>query len=154
MDRKEQIKNIMNLDYKIKRLNVFSLLGLAPPFEMGILTCLKNSEDSRVCVSGIARSLNATSPNVSRVLKSLEKEGKVYREVDENDRRNTFVYLTDKGKECLKQTGRTVGEFMFGVLDCLGDEELLGYSEIMKKLYSSYVSETEKIKKAKSKAND
>lgn len=146
MDRRELIMNIMNLEVKTRRLNVFSLLELSPPFEMEILSCVRKGGDKGVRVSEIAKSLFTTSPNISRLLKVLEKDGKVYREVDEQDRRNTFVHITDKGIEYFLHNRKTICEFMFGVINCLSDEELSKYSEIREKIYSSYLVEIDKYK--------
>ena len=113
---------------------------------MEILSCVRKGGEKGVRVSEIAKNLFTSLPNISRLLKVLEKDGKVYREVDEQDRRNTFVHITDKGIEYFLYNRKTICEFMFGVINCLSDEELSKYSEIREKIYSSYLVEIDKYK--------
>ncbi|AKB36655.1 Transcriptional regulator, MarR family [Methanosarcina siciliae C2J] len=47
----------------------------------------------------LARALKVSKATSTRAIQSLEKEGYVYRQVDEEDRRAYKVYLTEKGKE-------------------------------------------------------
>jgi len=47
----------------------------------------------------LARILKVSKATSTRAIQSLEKEGYVYRQVDEEDRRAYKVYLTEKGKE-------------------------------------------------------
>jgi DNA-binding MarR family transcriptional regulator len=47
----------------------------------------------------LAKILNVSKATSARAIQSLEKEGYVYRERDENDLRAYRVYLTEKGKE-------------------------------------------------------
>ncbi|HII02695.1 TPA: MarR family transcriptional regulator [Methanosarcinaceae archaeon] len=47
----------------------------------------------------LAKKLKVSKATSTRAVRSLEKGGYVYRQVDEADRRAYKVYLTDKGKE-------------------------------------------------------
>lgn len=47
----------------------------------------------------LARALKVSKATSTRAIQNLEKEGYVYRQVDEEDRRAYKVYLTEKGKE-------------------------------------------------------
>jgi DNA-binding MarR family transcriptional regulator len=48
---------------------------------------------------GLAKALYVSKATSTRAIQSLEKEGYVYRQRDENDLRAYRVYLTEKGKE-------------------------------------------------------
>ena len=74
MNREEILRNIFETEDKIKRLRICSELGLAGPMEMGILSVISDNV-GRLKVSAISKKLNSTMPNVSRALKSMEKEG-------------------------------------------------------------------------------
>ena len=47
----------------------------------------------------LAKALKVSKATSTRAIMSLEKEGYVYRQVDETDHRAYKVYLTEKGKE-------------------------------------------------------
>ena len=47
----------------------------------------------------IAKDLKVSKATSARAIQSLEKEGYVFRQKDENDQRAYKVYLTEKGKE-------------------------------------------------------
>jgi Transcriptional regulators len=47
----------------------------------------------------IAKTFKVSKATSTRIVQSLEKEGYVYRERDENDSRAYKVYLTEKGKQ-------------------------------------------------------
>lgn len=52
-----------------------------------------------VSQESLAKILKVSKASSTRALQSLEKEGYVYRQRDENDHRAYKVYLTEKGKE-------------------------------------------------------
>jgi len=66
----------------------------------------------------LAKILKVSKATSTRAIRSLEKEGYVYRQVDEADRRAYKVYLTDKGKE---MRGVVLEKLLFFVDSLLSD---------------------------------
>ncbi len=54
---------------------------------------------SGICISGLAERLQVSSPAVSRMVGTLEEKGYIGRGTGKEDRRNTYITLTEKGKE-------------------------------------------------------
>lgn len=57
----------------------------------------ENKEAKGIYVSRLAGMLKVSSPAVSRMVGMLEEKGYIQRAVDKEDRRNTYVYLTESG---------------------------------------------------------
>ena len=83
----------------------------------------KNPGKKDINVSEIARQQGISSPAVSRTLRSLEEKGYIHREVNERDRRNTYVYLTPAGENKSKETAKIIDDFMMAVIDRLGEDK-------------------------------
>ena len=56
-------------------------------------------ESEGTTVSEVASLLGLKSTSLSRMLNNLEKDGLIFRQIHQNDKRSVKVYLTDKGKE-------------------------------------------------------
>lgn len=59
----------------------------------------RNAGKSGIHVSELAVRLKVSSPAVSRMVGMLEGKGYIGRAIDKEDRRNTYIYLTEKGRE-------------------------------------------------------
>ena len=66
--------------------------------------------ENGVYVSQLAKELKVSSPAVSRMLGILENKGPIGRDVDKDNRRNTYVYLTQQGEEEIAETERLLDE--------------------------------------------
>ncbi len=144
MDREEIIKKILDIDYRTKRLNIVNALGVAGPMEISILKFV--CDNNGVGVSKIAEELRASAPNISRALRLLEKDGKIRREIDAGDRRNTLVYITETGREYVHKNVCIMIGFFVDTLKRLSDEELDMYLKLSNKLYDVYIEELNKRK--------
>lgn len=76
-------------------------------------------------ISGIELSvmMDMSAPMISEKLSGLEKDGMIYRERDQNDRRKTHIYLTNDGTMALAR--REFGQVRFEecIRECLSEEE-------------------------------
>lgn len=145
MDREELIKKILITDRKNKRLNISCALGLGATMELDLLEKIKEF-GGKAYVGEIARAMNSSLPNVSRAIKGMEKEGKVIRETYPEDRRNTVVYITEKGDEFLCDNMNKLLQFFINVLGRLSNEELELQAMLSDKLYNAYIEELKTIK--------
>ena len=84
----------------------------------------ENAEEKGIYVSKLANMLRVTSPAVSRMIGILEEKGYIGRDVDKEDRRNTYVYLTDAGRRIRKVTEDTMQELMKKVVVRMGNEDM------------------------------
>lgn len=76
-------------------------------------------------------------PTVSVTLQKMERDGYVRREADENDLRQTRVYLTEKGREYDERIKSKIHELEDGVLSVLSEEELSTLMTLMTRVRDS-----------------
>ncbi len=107
--------------------------------DLRMLRIIAHHSDEGLTPSTLAAKLEIALPTVSRKLSVLEKQELIYREVSPEDRRKTFVYATEKGKELLHEdyqrfitafsaAGGKLGEEKIEILTQLL-EEFSGYLE-------------------------
>jgi DNA-binding MarR family transcriptional regulator len=83
-------------------------------------------EQGRQTVGGFARILKITEPSASLLLDKLVTRGLVVRETDPEDRRRTFVGLSDSGLELMTRLRRIKDDSMLNWFSRLSSEELEG----------------------------
>ncbi|MDK2938448.1 MAG: hypothetical protein PWQ51_612 [Methanolobus sp.] len=71
----------------------------------------------------LARYLKFSKATATRVITALEKEGYVYREKDENDRRIYRVFISDKGMGVVPAINAALQEWNDILLSDLSDDE-------------------------------
>lgn len=147
------------------RLNIFSVL----PEELSksdFVTLQTIAYGDRHCVAGqknigrpeegiriseIARITRTLPPAVSRTLRGLEAQEYIIRIVDKNDRRNTYVEITDKGKEVLAKTESELKNFFESVLGRTDPDKIEKLTGYLHELYDITSAELELRKKTSGK---
>ena len=88
--------------------------------------------------SMLAQKLEIALPTVSRKLSVLEKQELIQREVSPEDRRKTFVYATEKGKQLLHEDyQRFIAAFSDAGAE-LGDDKVELLSQLLEE-FSGYL---------------
>ena len=77
----------------------------------------------------------------------MEEKGLIRREVDKNNRRNTYVYLTDKGLESREMAAKAMDDFTGRVMKRMGDENVEMLISLIQKMTS--IMEEELAEKGK-----
>ena len=140
MSRKEFVQlmesNIWLLDkYADKLRTSQSHLSGFPRQQMSILVRLH--QGGRALLKDIARREFVSAPNLCAVFRKLEADGLVSRLVDENDRRNTWYAVTERGAELAvgaMETFRNGVEQMFSGLSKEDEVELTKALKTMNKI--------------------
>src|SRR6266487_5483779 len=76
------------------------------PSGIRVLFCIKkgmNPDTPEMKVSDISKLLHVTSPTVTQLIKGLEANGLVERNIDPTDRRAVGIKLTEKGEMVTQQ---------------------------------------------------
>lgn len=97
--------------------------------------CDKNGRHKGIKVSTLAKKLNVSSPAVSRTIKGLEDRNFLVRTVDREDRRHTYVELTDEGRRVLGEAEKLFSEFSSSVLEKMGTKDMERLNSYLLKLY-------------------
>ncbi|WP_394924678.1 MarR family winged helix-turn-helix transcriptional regulator [uncultured Robinsoniella sp.] len=129
MSEKNLKEEFMRVSHRMRRLNmshVFSDVSQGEFFALEMLRKFqqRNGDSRGVIVSDLARSLRVSPPAASRTLKNMEEKGLIRREVDKNNRRNTYVYLTEKGMESRDMASKAMEDFTGRIMKRMGDENV------------------------------
>jgi DNA-binding MarR family transcriptional regulator len=79
----------------------------------------------------IAPLLGMEPRSLSRMLKSLEEKGLIYRKTDEKDKRFVKIYLTELGKEKKDIAKKTVKRFNQVIKNEIPEEKLRTFFEVL-----------------------
>jgi MarR family transcriptional regulator, organic hydroperoxide resistance regulator len=82
----------------------------------------------------IAPLMGMEARSLSRMLKSMEEQGLIRKEQDENDKRSVLIYLTEKGREKREISRQTVKAFNEDLIDRLSKEEVSIFFKVMAKI--------------------
>lgn len=74
------------------------------------------------------------APTISITLRNMEREGIVRREKNDNDRRETHVFITDKGRKMHAKILEAFDKAQAVMLKGISENELAAVSELMKKM--------------------
>ena len=85
---------------------------------------LIQDKGSKICVSDLAKNMKIASSAVSRMLHTLEERGLISREVDRRDRRNTYVFLTEAGRQKHQDAVDTMDDFLKSVVNRMKEEDI------------------------------
>lgn len=119
---------LMEAFHRIQRVNVSSMMEVTQGefFALQIIGGYqeKNPEREGIYVSAIAGNLRIAPSQTSRMLKNLEERQLIGRSVDTKDRRNTYVFLTEKGKEVCRNVQEKMRIYFTGVWSQMGEERI------------------------------
>ena len=82
----------------------------------------------------IAPLMGMEARSLSRMLKSMEEQGLIRKEKDENDKRSVLIYLTEKGRDKREIARQTVRAFNEELLELMSKEELDVFFRAMNKI--------------------
>lgn len=103
--------------------------------DMMVLFCIGFCEDNqKVRLTDISKRLRVTLPAVTYKVNMLESNGLISRQLSTEDKRVTFVQLTDKGKTLMDKTKDTYYTHLLKVMDALGEEETVAFMRALQKI--------------------
>ncbi len=90
------------------------------------------NEKAGTPVTRIAPRMGMEPNSLSRILKSMEEKGFIYRKRDDTDKRMAFVCLTEKGKEKREIALRAVFRLEKAIVNKIDEEKLAAFFEVAK----------------------
>ena len=100
-------------------------------------------------VSELAEKIHTKTSAVSRTLKGLEEQGLIVRTVNQADRRNTYVTLSEHGKDTCVEIEHTMSEFAEAVLSRMNRDDLKHLIAYLNELHQVAIEEIELRKNRK-----
>lgn len=92
------------------------------------------SHQSDINQEKIASRCNINKGAVARSIRKLEEKGLVIRQIDENNRRQNKVSLTEKGREILKDSVKILKHWESEVFDGYDENEMLMLQNALKEI--------------------
>jgi DNA-binding MarR family transcriptional regulator len=80
----------------------------------------------------IAPMMGLEARSLTRLLKSMEEKGLIYRETDKNDKRSVRIRLTKEGRKNKEKAKSTVLRFNEVVREEIDDEKLHAFFDVLK----------------------
>ncbi len=141
------MKREETVDYNIKGLwhgisRMYNQFGLEYDITASTGFVLLNIDvDEGTPATKIAPLLGMESRSLTRMLKSMEDKGWVYREKDPTDGRSVRIFLSEVGKEKRELSRRAVREFNKKVRTMIPDEKLNDFFTVLSEI-NAIVSDT------------
>lgn len=156
-DEERENQLLMEYFYMVKafqRLNWDSLLKGVSVREVQLLKTIEQFHCTHpdipgVYVNDLAERLGITKSGVSKLLRYLEARGQIERRVDPDNRRNTFVCLTEEGVAMCKRQRKNYGAFLMRVVDALGEARYLEILAGMREMTQCMAHELEQANESK-----
>jgi DNA-binding MarR family transcriptional regulator len=114
--------NTLGLEYGITHSNGFVLLNIDP--------------EKGVPATKIAPMMGMEAGSLTRMLKSLEDEGWIYRQTDTDDKRKVIVYLTKEGRKKRELARLAVREFNRRLRQEISAEKFEIFFDVIEVAYS------------------
>lgn len=142
------MKKDKTLDFHIKWVwhaisRMYNIYAAAEDMTMSIGYVLLNIDiEKGTPATKIGPQIGMEARSLTRMLKSLEEKGWIYRETDPNDKRFVNVFLTDVGKEKRNFAREGVLEFNNRVMKTVSKDELDIFLRVIEKINNVIESNT------------
>jgi DNA-binding MarR family transcriptional regulator len=107
--------------FAMRRMYNIKAAGLGTT--QGVAYVLINVPHNGIAATSIAPMMGMSSTSLTRLLKTMEDEGLIYRKKSQNDRRVVRVTLTEKGQQLRRKVRQVVIDFNNKLFENLTDEE-------------------------------
>lgn len=144
---KTDAETILEKMVRIKRLNMFSLFTdtlSQSEFMLLRLTQYLEREGTPPSTAMLGAQLGISKPAVSQMVNSLEDKGLVRRYMSKNDRRLSFIAVTEQGEGELQGIYQGMNRVGADVLARMGSDDLQTLLSLLDKLYQIISSYKEK----------
>lgn len=146
-DKFEELFKAMHQFHKLRLGDIMPDISGADFWTMWNI--MDKGEDGKITISELAKKTRVLPSAISRTLKRLEEKGYVERTVNKNDRRNTYVEITDRGREVAQEVREIMRDYGEAVLSKFDEEELSMLISYLNNIYDIAKKEIEvrKVKK-------
>ena len=107
---------------KLKFLDMFPKISELDYYVMAAI--FDKEKEKKITISEVAAKTHTLPQAVSRTLRGLEEKGYVERMVNQKDRRNTYVELTEEGKYVTEKTRSVMSDFGRAVMSQVDEEDM------------------------------
>lgn len=109
-------------------------------------TIMDKGENGQITISELASRAKMLPSAISRTLKGLEERGYVERNINKNDRRNTYVELTAEGEHLTEEARQIMADFGKSVMAQVDGEDMKRLISYLDNIYHIAEKEIENRK--------
>lgn len=153
-DLYEDLFRAMNQFHKLKFSDMMQNMSKADFIVMNVI--MNKGKEDKMTISELAANARMLPSAISRTLKGLEEKGYVERTINKQDRRNTYVELTEEGKRQTREVRQVMRDFGKTVMAKLDEHEVNELILYLNNIYSIAEKEIEarKIKDRKEREHE
>ena len=153
-DLYEDLFRAMNQFHKLKFSDMMQNMSKADFIVMHVI--MNKGKDDKMTITELAAIARMLPSAISRTLKGLEEKGYVERTINKQDRRNTYVELTEEGKKQTCEVRQVMRDFGKTVMAKLDEQEMNQLILYLNNIYSIAEKELEarKIKDRKEREHE
>lgn len=153
-DLYENLFRAMNQFHKLKFSDMMQNMSKADFIVMNVI--MNKGKEDKMTISELAAIARMLPSAISRTLKGLEEKGYVERTINKQDRRNTYVELTEEGKRQTREVRQVMRDFGKTVMAKLDEHEVNELILYLNNIYSIAEKEIEarKIKDRKEREHE
>lgn len=153
-DLYEDLFRAMNQFHKLKFSDMMQNMSKADFIVMNVI--MNKGKDDKMTISELAAIARMLPSAISRTLKGLEEKGYVERTINKQDRRNTYVELTEEGKKQTREVRQAMRDFGKTVMAKLDEQEMNQLILYLNNIYSIAEKEleTRKIRDRKEREHE
>lgn len=140
----EELFRAMNQFRRLKLSEMFPELCKTDFFVL--CTIMDKGENGQITISELASRAKMLPSAISRTLKGLEERGYVERNINKNDRRNTYVELTAEGERLTEEARQIMADFGKSVMAQVDGEDMKRLISYLDNIYHIAEKEIENRK--------
>jgi DNA-binding MarR family transcriptional regulator len=128
---------------------MYNLLATENGITQGIGYALVNIGKEGIPATKIAPLMGMTSSSLSRLLKTMESDGLIYRKPDKEDRRVVRIFLTKEGLKMREKIKNVVLAFNYELFEKISPEEMAAFSRVTTIIKEQVCNEVDKFMQSK-----
>ncbi|MCD8109891.1 MAG: hypothetical protein LUE14_07305 [Clostridiales bacterium] len=104
-----------------------------------------NNPETRVYLSEISKELDRPINRISQMVQNLQDKGYVYWEYDQEQRKGTYIYISETGREAMIRQQEILRKYYGNVVERLGQETVVQILDMMLQLETVMEEEAKKL---------
>lgn len=145
--KRQLLLDFMDVVNRYRRLLTQQLPREMTQGEFMLLHVIEREQKKQgIRMTELTKLLGSSKSAMSKSIRGLEEKGYVERRADEKDKRNVYICLSKKGSGVFRQSKIQMHQFMFRVIEVLGEKDMKEFIRLMNRFYDIVKEEKEKTK--------